>query len=138
MKDIFCNLMILHSNSPKTDHRNAKITSKFLENSFFFYNNIHASRNNSQISFQSVEKKETLWKTQFSFIMMNFHLISAKTDSRNGYTTSKLWENSLFHIHNTIHVATNNSQITFQPVKNEWNTMKNIVFYFDELPLKLS
>jgi len=48
--------------------------------------------------------KETLLKTQCSYILMNFHLTLAKTDCRKEYSISRLWETSLFHFHNTIHV----------------------------------
>jgi len=99
------------------------------------WNSIHVAKNNFQVTFQSVENEGNTMKSQCCFAFMNFHLTTAKTDCRNEYTTSKLWEDSLFDFHNIIHVATNNFQVTFESVEHERNTMKTTVF--DELPLNL-
>ena len=131
-------LMNFHWSSPKSDCRNRYTTSKLKENSLFHvYNNSHVATNNSQVRFQSVENWGITMKKQCSFILMNFHWSPPKTDCTNGYTTSRLRENSWFHVYNNIHVATNYSQVSFKSVKNEGNTLKNtLFFYFYELPLK--
>ena len=60
------------------------------ENSLFhFHNTIHVATNNFQVSFQTVENEGNTLKSQCSFILMNFHWSSPKTDYRNGYTISK-------------------------------------------------
>jgi len=70
---------------------------------------------------------------------MNFHWSSPKTDCRNRDFTFQLWENSLYDFKNSIHVARNNYQLTFQFMENQGNTLKSTVFiYFDELLLKLT
>ncbi len=62
-------------------------------------------------------------------MLVNFHQSTPKTDYRNGYTKLKLKENSLFHDYKNIHVATKNSQVSFQSVENEGITMTNTVFF---------
>ena len=68
---------------------------------------------------------------------MNFHSSTPKMDWINEITRFQLWENSLFDLHNIIHVNRNKSQDTFQFMENQGNTMKNtVLFYFDELTVK--
>jgi len=75
----------------------------------------------------------------FSVIFMIFQSRLPKTDCINGYTKSKLWENSLFDFYSTINVSRNNSQDTFKCMENQGKIMKDtIYFYFDDLPVKLT
>jgi len=69
--------------------------------------------------------------TALFFILINFHWSSPETDYKNKNATSKLWEKSLFDFCNSIHVARNNSQDTFQSIENQGNTVKSttLVFY---------
>jgi len=106
--------MIFHSSSSQIDGINGYTTSKLWDSSFFYYYNcIHVARNKSQNTFQCMENQGKLWNELLSFILMNFHSSSPKTDCKNENTTFKLWEKSLFDFYISIH-AINMSQDNFQ------------------------
>jgi len=65
---------------------------------------------------------------EFSYVLMNFCSTSAKTDCRNEYTISKMWENSHFEFYNSIHVAKKFTGY-FSMYGKSRNHMKDTVFF---------
>jgi len=66
------------------------------------------------ILFNLWKSKETPWKIQISFILMNFHSSTPKTDCKNEITRSILSEISLFDYLISSVLPEINSQNTFQ------------------------